>query len=133
LVDKTKHFVWSKMKTIAWKRSRVVKLSAIGGTLLICLILFIRAGDHGPGAPTWGIKSALVAKKAPWYTADKLGNFEPEEEPVGDGPGEGGKPYRLPADKQNDVDESIGNYGMNMAVSDAISLERAIPDTRQDE
>jgi len=62
-----------------------------------------------------------------------LGNFEPEEEPIGDGPGEGGKAYRLPADKQNEVDESIGNYGMNMAVSDAISLERAIPDTRQAE
>lgn len=74
-----------------------------------------------------------VAKKAPWMTPDKLGNFEPEEEPVGDGPGEGGKAYRLPADRQNDVDESIGNYGMNMAVSDAISLERAIPDTRQAE
>jgi len=121
------------MKTIAWKRSRVLKLTAIGGVVLICLILFIRSGDHSLEAPTWGKKSSLVAKQAPWFTEDKLGNFEPEEEPVGDGPGEGGKAYRLPADKQNEVDESIGNYGMNMAVSDAISLERAIPDTRQSE
>lgn len=121
------------MKTIAWKRSRVLKLSAIGGFFLICLVLFIRSGDHGTGSPSWGMKSSLIAKKAPWFTPDKLGNFEPEEEPVGDGPGEGGKAYRLPPHDQNKADESIGNYGMNMAVSNAISLERAIPDTRQEE
>ena len=66
-------------------------------------------------------------------TPGKLGNFEPEEEEVGDEPGAGGKPYSLPADKRSEGEESVGNYGMNMAVSDAISLERAIPDTRMDE
>jgi hypothetical protein len=74
-----------------------------------------------------------VNKPAPWITMDKLGNFEPEEEPIGDGPGEGGKPYKLPPDQQNLADESIGEYGMNMAVSNVISLERAIPDTRMSE
>jgi len=49
------------MKTIAWKRSRVLKLSAIGGIFLIFLVLFIRSGDHGSGSPTWGIKSGLVS------------------------------------------------------------------------
>jgi len=62
-----------------------------------------------------------------------LGNFEPAEEPVGDGPGDGGNSYELPADKKNEGEESISNYGMNMAVSDAISLERPIPDTRMEE
>jgi len=72
-------------------------------------------------------------RPVPFITMDKLGNFEPEEEPVGDGPGDGGKPYKLPADKQNEADESIGEYGMNMAVSNVISLERPIPDTRMAE
>lgn len=69
-------------------------------------------------------------KEVPYVTADKLGNFEPPEEPVGDGPGEGGKPYVMPPSRQNDVEESIGEYGMNMAASDDISLTRSIPDTR---
>jgi polypeptide N-acetylgalactosaminyltransferase len=59
--------------------------------------------------------------------------MEPGEEEVSDAPGEGGKAYNLPADKKNVAEESLSNYGMNMAVSDVISLERTIPDTRMDE
>lgn len=62
-----------------------------------------------------------------------MGNFEPPEEPIGNGPGEGGAPYELPPEKRNEGEESNSNYGMNMAVSDAISLERTIPDTRMEE
>lgn len=77
--------------------------------------------------------SGSSSKQVPFVNTEKLGNFEPEEEPIGDGPGDGGKAYRLPADKQNEGDESIGEYGMNMAVSNVISLERPIPDTRMAE
>ena len=80
-----------------------------------------------------GGKSRLEKREVPHLTPDKRGNFEPDEEPFGDGPGEGGKPYNLPPEQQNEADKSISEYGMNMAVSKAISLERAIPDTRMEE
>jgi len=69
----------------------------------------------------------------PYLTPGKLGNFEPPEEPISSAPGENGEAYNLPPDQENEGEQSIGEYGMNMAVSNAISLERTIPDTRQEE
>lgn len=42
----------------------------------------------------------------------------------------GGKGYTLPEEKRNLGSDSEMEYGMNMAVSDAISLDRVIKDTR---
>lgn len=64
---------------------------------------------------------------------DHLGNFEPQPEPVRNGPGEGGKPHRLSSHRENDAAQAMNEYGMNMACSDEISLERSIPDLRLDE
>jgi polypeptide N-acetylgalactosaminyltransferase len=47
--------------------------------------------------------------------------------PLGDGPGEGGIAFDMPSDQSAD---SEIEYGMNMAVSDQISLDRAVKDTR---
>lgn len=58
------------------------------------------------------------------------GNFEPPEVSLGNGPGEGGEAYELPNDMQNAGSDSEMSYGMNMVVSDAISLDRAVKDTR---
>ncbi|XP_035703837.1 N-acetylgalactosaminyltransferase 7 isoform X3 [Folsomia candida] len=126
------------MKTVAWKRSRVLKLGGVATIILFVFVLFIRSGNdgesHGWNLRSEALKSRLrTEREVPFLTPEKLGNFEPEEEPIGDGPGDGGKPYRLPANKQNEADESISEYGMNMAVSNAISLERPIPDTRMSE
>lgn len=59
-----------------------------------------------------------------------LGNFEPTNLPHRQGPGEYGEPHTVSKEKQNAATESEMEYGMNMACSDEISLERAIKDTR---
>ena len=66
----------------------------------------------------------------PPVIVEKLGNFEPEFPSDRSGPGEGGKPHVLRDDQQNDVSSSLSEYGMNMACSDEISLDRSIPDLR---
>lgn len=62
-----------------------------------------------------------------------LGNFEPKEVETKEGPGEGGQPHLLRQDQQNDADQSESEYGMNVACSDEISLDRTILDTRLQE
>ncbi|XP_021693979.1 N-acetylgalactosaminyltransferase 7 [Aedes aegypti] len=62
-----------------------------------------------------------------------LGNFEPKEVDRRDGPGEGGKAYILPEDQQNRASDAEMEYGMNIVVSDTISLDRTIRDTRLEE
>lgn len=59
-----------------------------------------------------------------------MGNFEPPEIETSDAPGEGGAAYELPADQQNAGADSEMEYGMSMIVSDAISLDRSVKDTR---
>jgi polypeptide N-acetylgalactosaminyltransferase len=49
------------------------------------------------------------------------------------GPGEGGKPHVLLPDQRNEASQSISEFGMNMVVSDEISLSRTISDTRTPE
>jgi len=66
-------------------------------------------------------------------TPGKLGNFEPKEIIEREGPGEGGKSHHLKKDQENEASASISAYGMNMACSDEISLDRTIPDLRLDE
>lgn len=44
-----------------------------------------------------------------------------------------GKPYHLPPEKANEGSESEMEYGMNIAVSDILSLDREIKDTRLEE
>lgn len=61
---------------------------------------------------------------------DDRGNFEPAHEEPKEGPGEGGKPHRLRSDQENEASQALSEYGMNMACSDEISLDRSIPDTR---
>lgn len=62
-----------------------------------------------------------------------LGNFEPKEVERRDGPGEAGKAYVLPEDQQNRASDAEMEYGMNIVVSDTISLDRTIRDTRLEE
>jgi polypeptide N-acetylgalactosaminyltransferase len=86
-----------------------------------------------------------------------MGNFEPADTIPSDEPGEGGLAYNLPPEKQNEGSDSEMEYGtvlnfpgaastslaynfhgfpisgMNMVVSDAISLDRSVRDTRDPE
>ncbi len=72
-------------------------------------------------------------KKLSVFTPDKMGNFEPPIEAPRSGPGEGGKPHTLLPDQRNEASQSISEFGMNMVVSDEISLSRTISDTRTPE
>lgn len=67
------------------------------------------------------------------YLHDEKGNFEPELEKREDGPGEAGRAHKLRSDQENEASQSLSDYGMNMACSDEISLDRSIPDTRASE
>ena len=70
----------------------------------------------------------------PVYNADKLGNYEPKPPAKKrTGPGENGEAHRVSRGKQNLAAQSENEYGMNMAVSDEISLDRSVPDTRDPE
>ncbi|KAL3266772.1 hypothetical protein HHI36_010930 [Cryptolaemus montrouzieri] len=62
-----------------------------------------------------------------------LGNFEPKDNKIQEGPGEKGLPHYLHQDQQNAADQSESEYGMNIACSDEISLDRTIRDTRLEE
>lgn len=68
----------------------------------------------------------------PFLDKSKLGNFEPATIVLKTGPGEGGLAYKI-TDRENDVAQSISDYGMNMVVSDTISLNRTLPDLRMPE
>lgn len=54
----------------------------------------------------------------------ELGNFEPRDLKTVKGPGEGGKPYHMPQDRANDIADSETEYGMNIAASDDIAMNR---------
>lgn len=58
------------------------------------------------------------------YIIPDLGNFEPKTIVKVKGPGEEGKPYHMPSDRDNDVAESEGEYGMNIAASNDIAYNR---------
>lgn len=49
------------------------------------------------------------------------------------GPGENGEPHHVSSNRENEAIQSLSEYGMNMACSDDISLNRTIPDLRMDE
>lgn len=67
--------------------------------------------------------------QAPVFTED-LGNFEPEPKEPKSGPGEEGKRHELQPSQENEAAQSLSEFGMNMACSDEISLDRSIPDLR---
>lgn len=54
----------------------------------------------------------------------ELGNFEPKTKVSVKGPGEDGLPYHMPQERANDIADSESKYGMNIAASDDIALNR---------
>lgn len=56
----------------------------------------------------------------------ELGNFEPKTRRSVSGPGEEGKPYHMSQDRTNDISDSESEYGMNIAASDDIAMNRYV-------
>ena len=68
------------------------------------------------------------------FQSGVLGNYEDESASVRrEGPGEHGAAVHLTAEEKRKGDAHMREYGFNMAASDKVSLDRAIPDTRPDE
>lgn len=82
---------------------------------------------------TNNLVAARLTHKSKPKLVKGLGNFEPKIVERKEGPGEGGQPHFLRQDQQNDADQSESEYGMNVACSDDISLDRTILDTRLEE
>lgn len=91
-------------------------------------------GGGGGGAPP-GEKRGL--SEPVMVSSGRKGNFEPDEsnkvaeDPVA--PGENGAAYAPPESDRREEDRLKNVYGFNQLVSDRISLDRKIPDTRDKE
>ncbi|XP_065342974.1 N-acetylgalactosaminyltransferase 7 isoform X1 [Cloeon dipterum] len=114
------------MSAIRFNR-RVVRYFLIAFFVVLFLYVLMTGGGGNSKSSTSAIK------KKPWMTTGKLGNFEPKEIIEREGPGEGGHAHHLKPNQENDAAASLSAYGMNMACSDEISLDRTIPDLRMDE
>ena len=62
-----------------------------------------------------------------------IGNYEPVNLEPRSGPGEGGDGVSLSNNEKAAGEQSVREYGFNMVVSDKISLDRRIKDTRPDQ
>ncbi|EEB16066.1 UDP-GalNAc:polypeptide N-acetylgalactosaminyltransferase, putative [Pediculus humanus corporis] len=115
------------MRILHLKKSRAVRLVAAVFILTpILYLLYTSKSSEEEELP----RASHKRYKAKPQLSNSNGNFEPREEEISDGPGEGGRPHKLREDQQNDASQSLADYGMNIACSDEISLDRSIPDTR---
>lgn len=118
------------------RRLRTVRLIAFF-ILLVFIIYLLASYDKDSSSSFNSPLSAQLRQDNKDREVPKLvsglGNFEPAEIEDRDGPGEKGQPHHLRQDQQNDADQSESDYGMNVACSDEISLDRTILDTRLEE
>ncbi|XP_026484210.1 N-acetylgalactosaminyltransferase 7 [Vanessa tameamea] len=122
------------------RRGRIIRMTAIGAILLILLYAV-----HSYSYVSVDVDSndIVISDAQPNYQKfhrdvyptlkTELGNFEPKTKWTVKGPGEEGMPYHMSQDRANDIAESESEYGMNIAASDDIAMNRSIPDTRLDE
>ncbi len=155
LISKT-----AKMRVLQWRRGRMLKVGLFGTVVLLVLIVLIRSLD-GPNNRKDGrdnLSSDLAAavvrshdnsgNDAPRYLPHNsypdeipvfvglshLGNFEPKApESLPTGPGEMGKSHSIRVDQRQEEENLKGVYGFNQLVSDEISLNRTVPDLREEE
>lgn len=120
--------------------SLIIALGRKSRTVRICLCCLVLAifyllinYEKKPSHDSNNIISMRLTHRSKPKLVKGLGNFEPKEVQVKEGPGEGGQPHYLRQDQQNDADQSESDYGMNVACSDEISLDRTILDTRLEE
>ncbi|XP_071524231.1 N-acetylgalactosaminyltransferase 7 isoform X4 [Panulirus ornatus] len=120
------------MRILQLRRGRLVKVVLVITAVAGVLLLLGLNSPHGASIRSAGALMSKSKQKVV-YLENKMGNFEPPVSPPRSGPGEDGKPYHLPPNKQNEGSQSLSEYGINMVVSDELAMDRAIPDTRHPE
>jgi polypeptide N-acetylgalactosaminyltransferase len=116
------------------RRGRIIRVTVIIAVTVPLLYLLAHWTDTPKKAKEfYSAKLAAHRVKDVPTLVEGLGNFEPANVVERTGPGEGGAPYTVPEDQLNAASDSEMEYGMNMVVSDAISLDRSIRDTRLEE
>nr|CAH7727629.1 unnamed protein product [Callosobruchus chinensis] len=112
------------------RKSRNLRM-LLGVCILVCIMYLLISYDNSRSNIKFSdqIASRFTHKDKPKLVKG-LGNFEPKENDNREGPGEGGQAHYLRQDQQNDADQSESEYGMNVACSNEISLDRSVLDTR---
>eukprot|EP00088_Acartia_fossae_P003437 TRINITY_DN11449_c0_g1_i1.p1 TRINITY_DN11449_c0_g1~~TRINITY_DN11449_c0_g1_i1.p1 ORF type:complete len:607 (+),score=117.67 TRINITY_DN11449_c0_g1_i1:29-1849(+) len=136
------------MRVVQFKRSRVIKFVIIGLTALVAFIMVVKSmGREKDFTDILAIRQSLLKGsqggrqrhishpgEIPVFKGKgNKGNFEPESYAGGDGAGEGGKAHKLRVEQKDEEERLKGVYGFNQLVSDEISLNRTVPDTREEE
>lgn len=116
------------------RKSRYIRIASV--LLILLPLIYLLATWNGE--PRGGYLGSPVGQRLSQNRqrpklVQGLGNFEPRNEQERQGPGEGGQPHRLREEQQNDADQSESEYGMNVACSNEISLDRSVLDTRLEE
>jgi len=135
------------MRVIQLRSRRLLTVCGLAGLTLMFLYLIFTSQAHGsehsdhPEAhhsrgrhPPKPQKHISHPGEVPKFLGEgNNGNFEPKKPIVKEGPGEGGKTHKLRVEQKHDEEHLKGVYGFNQLVSDEISLNRTVPDQREDE
>ena len=136
------------MRVVQFKRSRVIKFLILGLTALVAFIMVVKSmGREKDFTDILAIRQSLLKGsqggrqrhishpgEIPVFKGKgNKGNFEPESYAGGDGAGDGGKAHKLRVEQKDEEERLKGVYGFNQLVSDEISLNRTVPDTREEE
>lgn len=114
------------------RKSRLFRIGVIVFILIPLLYLLLTWSEKNNEISN-AVASKYRGKKQTPVLVSGLGNFEPKDVEKREGPGENGEGHTLREDQQNDARQSESEYGMNIACSDEISLDRSIHDTRLEE